>query len=76
MLLPRLVTSFGGNDSLRRHSPTIMAIAQPVETLAETLINVLLEKLRGDHPAPLAVQEIVWPLVLVVRHSSVRQDPR
>jgi LacI family transcriptional regulator len=67
------VVSFDDNDLFRLHSPTITAIAQPVEALAETLINVLLEKLTTDQPEPTAVQELVLPTSLIVRGSSVRQ---
>lgn len=66
------VISFDDNDLFRLHSPTITAIAQPVEALAETLINVLLEKLTTDH-AVLAPVRRVLPLSLVVRGSSVRR---
>lgn len=65
------VISFDDNDLFRLHSPTITAIAQPVEALAETLINVLLEKLASDRAAPPAMQQILLPLSLVVRGSSV-----
>jgi LacI family transcriptional regulator len=66
------VISFDDNDLFRLHSPTITAIAQPVEALAETLINVLLEKLTTDQPEPPTVQQLVLPTSLVVRGSSVR----
>ena len=66
------VISFDDNDLFRLHSPTITAIAQPVEALAETLINVLLEKLTADRPEAAPMQQVVLPLSLVVRGSSVR----
>lgn len=64
------IVSFDDNDLFRLHSPTITAIAQPVEVLAEMLINVLLEKLTTDQPTPPAMQQVVLPLALVVRGSS------
>lgn len=67
------VISFDDNDLFRLHSPTITTIAQPIEALAEMLINVLLEKLATDQYEPTAVQEIVLPTSLVVRGSSMRQ---
>jgi len=66
------IISFDDNDLFRLHSPTITAIAQPVEVLAETLISVLLELLTTDRPEPPARQQIMLPLSLVVRGSSVR----
>lgn len=66
------VVSFDDNDLFRLHSPTITAIAQPVEAIAETLINVLLAKLQDDQPAGQLVQEIVLPATLLVRNSSLR----
>lgn len=67
------VVSFDDNDLFRLHSPTITAIAQPVEALAETLINVLLEKLTTERPEDAPLQQVKLPLSLVVRGSSVRQ---
>ncbi|RZK30260.1 MAG: hypothetical protein EOO61_19505 [Hymenobacter sp.] len=63
--------SFDDNDLFRLHSPTITAIAQPVEALAEAVINVLLEKLTTTRPAP---QQLTLLPVLVVRGSSVRKS--
>jgi LacI family transcriptional regulator len=68
------VISFDDNDLFRLHSPGITAIAQPVEALAETLINVLLEKLANGRPDLPAVQEIVLPASLIIRGSSVREQ--
>lgn len=66
------VISFDDNDLFRLHSPPITAVAQPVEALAEALINVLLDGLDTTHLAPPDRQQIVLPLSLVVRGSSVR----
>jgi LacI family transcriptional regulator len=67
------VISFDDNDLFRLHSPTITAIAQPVEALAEALIKVLLSKIGLERPEAAKAQEVVLPLSLVVRGSSVRQ---
>jgi LacI family transcriptional regulator len=66
------VISFDDNDLFRLHSPTITAITQPVEAMAETLINVLLAKLQDDQPADPPAQQIALPTTLVVRNSSLR----
>lgn len=66
------VSSFDDNDLFRLHSPTITAIAQPVEVSAEALLNVLLAKLQAGQPAGQLVQEIVLPAALVGRSSSLR----
>ncbi|WP_217275261.1 LacI family DNA-binding transcriptional regulator [Hymenobacter sp. BRD128] len=66
------VISFDDNDLFRLHSPPITAVAQPVEALAETLINVLLNGLATAQAAPPDRQQIVLPLSLLVRGSSVR----
>jgi len=66
------VVSFDDNDLFRLHSPPITAVAQPVEALAETLINVLLAGLATGQAAPPARQQVVLPLTLLVRGSSVR----
>lgn len=65
------IVSFDDNDLFRLHTPPITAVAQPVEALAETLINVLLDGLATDQVAP-PQQQIVLPLSLIVRGSSVR----
>ncbi|MFD1875157.1 LacI family DNA-binding transcriptional regulator [Hymenobacter bucti] len=67
------VISFDDNDLFRLHSPTITAIAQPVEALAEALINVLLAKLSDERPAAAQPQTVELPVSLVVRGSSARQ---
>ncbi len=66
------VISFDDNDLFRLHSPTITAIAQPVEALAEALISVLLDKLSHERSEATQAQEVVLPLSLVVRGSSAR----
>jgi LacI family transcriptional regulator len=66
------VISFDDNDLFRLHSPTITAIAQPVEALAEALIKVLLSKIDLERPEAAKAQEVVLPLSLVVRGSSAR----
>lgn len=70
------VISFDDNDLFRLHSPTITAIAQPVEALAETLLNVLLGKLGPERPEVAPMQEVVLPVSLVVRGSSARAGLR
>lgn len=67
------LVSFDDNDLFRLHSPTITAVVQPVEAIAETVINVLLEKLQADRPEPTPKQEVVLPLALALRNSSIRR---
>jgi LacI family transcriptional regulator len=66
------VVSFDDSDLFRLHSPPITVVAQPVEALAETLINVLLDGLDTTRSVPLGRQQIVLPLSLIVRGSSMR----
>ncbi|GGF06438.1 LacI family DNA-binding transcriptional regulator [Hymenobacter cavernae] len=70
------VISFDDHDLFRLHSPTITAIAQPVESLAENSIDVLLRKLEQTSEAEALVDTIVLPTSLIIRGSSMRKSGR
>jgi LacI family transcriptional regulator len=61
------IVAFDDHDLFRLHSPTISAIAQPVEQIAARLIQVLLAKLCN---APESNQNYILPTSLIVRESS------
>ncbi|HEX8429018.1 LacI family DNA-binding transcriptional regulator [Hymenobacter sp.] len=66
------IVSFDDHDLFRLHSPTITAIAQPVEKIAESSINVLLTKLQASTTKEEELKAIVLPPSLIVRESSMR----
>jgi LacI family transcriptional regulator len=67
------IVSFDDNDMFRLLSPSITAIAQPVETIAKEVISVLLERLQKDQPTPKVIKNVVLPTSLIVRDSSQRK---
>lgn len=63
------VISFDDHDVFQLNSPSITAIAQPIDKIAEKLITLLLGKLTA--PAkPKPGRTIVLPAELVIRNSS------
>lgn len=63
------VVSFDDHDVFQLNSPSITAIAQPIEQIAETLITLLLGKLAGPAKTKEA-RTIVLPAELIIRNSS------
>ncbi|RYE59482.1 MAG: LacI family transcriptional regulator [Sphingobacteriales bacterium] len=62
------VVSFDDHDLFRLHSPSITAVAQPIEKMSEKLITVLLDKIENDDQ--LLNQHIVVSPELIIRESS------
>ncbi|MBF9141912.1 LacI family DNA-binding transcriptional regulator [Hymenobacter properus] len=68
------VISYDDHDLFRLYTPAITVIAQPVESIAKNVIDILLAELtQCASPAPRALQQVVLPPTLVVRQSSVRR---
>lgn len=65
------VISFDDSDLFRLYSPPITVIAQPLELIAESVINALLAALEGSGE-PGRVTQIQLAPQLLVRQSSVR----
>ncbi|MET0634938.1 MAG: substrate-binding domain-containing protein [Chitinophagaceae bacterium] len=63
------VISFDDHDVFELNTPSITAIAQPIEEIAEKLITTLLGKLDGKNQAH-KPQDIVLPALLLVRNST------
>lgn len=61
---------FDDNSFLRAHSPSITAVAQPVNELCETLVNMLSGIIAGKNKEK--PQKVILPTRLVVRQSSLR----
>ncbi|HEY9340747.1 MAG TPA: substrate-binding domain-containing protein [Chitinophagaceae bacterium] len=66
------VISFDDHDLFRLYSPSITAIAQPIEQLSEQLINILLEDIDSKKPNR-KTKKIVLTAPLIVRESSLRR---
>ncbi|QJX49214.1 LacI family DNA-binding transcriptional regulator [Hymenobacter taeanensis] len=69
------VVSYDDHDLFRLYTPAITVIAQPIESIAKNVIDILLEQLQqpNDH-AMVNDNRIVLPTALVVRKSSVKQQ--
>ena len=67
------VVSFDDTDLFRIHKPSVTAISQPLEELARTLINTLLNDMTDDtETGKRTKQTIVLPTDLIIRPSSCR----
>lgn len=63
------VISFDDHDVFELNTPTVTAIAQPIEEMAEKVITLLLNKLNRD-TKPVASKTYVLPAKLIMRNSS------
>ncbi|MBK1440869.1 substrate-binding domain-containing protein [Parapedobacter sp. ISTM3] len=61
------VVSYDDHTLFKLFTPTITAVSQPIEAIADELINVLLNQLDGKIKE---VKQIVLPSELIVRESS------
>ncbi|TDQ06857.1 LacI family DNA-binding transcriptional regulator [Pedobacter metabolipauper] len=67
------VVSFDDFELLEFSSPTITAIAQPLEDIAENIMSILLSRL-DDQKSEKGHKQVVLPTVLNVRKSSLAQS--
>jgi LacI family transcriptional regulator len=63
------IVSFDDHDLFRIHKPSITVVAQPIEEIAQTVIETLLAKLQHSE-TPKKTQTIYLPTSLIVRDSS------
>lgn len=61
--------AFDDNNFLRAHSPSITAVAQPVDGLCETLVKVLSGLIAGKNKEK--TRKVILPTRLVIRQSSM-----
>ena len=65
------MVAFDDNNFLRAHSPSITAIAQPVNELGESLVTMIGGLITGKNKAKMSSGKVVLPTTLVVRQSSM-----
>lgn len=65
------VAAFDDHDLFRLYSPSITAVAQPVEEMARQIIDLMLNELKSTAHTPRQAVEL--PVELVVRQSTERQ---
>lgn len=64
------VVSFDDHVLFQLYNPTITSIAQPIEEMSASLINILLQKLSGKKGE---LQQVNLPGQLILRESSIRR---
>jgi LacI family transcriptional regulator len=64
------MVAFDDNHFLRAHSPSITAVAQPVNELGETLVNLLSGLIAAKDKTKIKPLKVILPTRLVVRQSS------
>lgn len=63
------VLSFDDHDVFRIHSPSISVVAQPIEEIAQSVIDTLLKNLKGPVQRKRGAT-ITLPTTLIIRQSS------
>ncbi|UOQ53409.1 substrate-binding domain-containing protein [Hymenobacter cellulosivorans] len=66
------VISYDDHDLFRLYTPAITAIAQPVESIAKNVIDILLEELQPSAEPAIGLSQQVLPTQLIIRQSSIR----
>ncbi|WP_291909536.1 LacI family DNA-binding transcriptional regulator [Chitinophaga sp. CB10] len=64
------VVSFDDHDIFRLHSPAITCVAQPLQQIGENLVSILMKELNQPTTA---LQQVVLPLDLIIRPSSLHK---
>lgn len=67
------VVGFDEYELFEMYTPTITTVAQPIEQIAESAINLLLSKLEPDNTKD-KFQKLVLPASLIARQSSVKHS--
>jgi len=67
------VISFDDHELFRLYSPSITAVAQPIEEMSEQLINILLNNV-DDQEEVFEEKRITLPASLIIRNSSLLKD--
>lgn len=65
------VISFDDHEVFDLYSPSITSIAQPIEKIAESTINLLLARLKSEN-AFREIKRVIIPASLMVRQSTLR----
>jgi len=65
------VVSFDDYEVFQLHSPTVTAIAQPIDKIADQIISLMVKRLRQPLSEKNQVETITLPTELFIRDSSV-----
>lgn len=66
------VIVFDEHDLFRLFSPSITSIVQPLEQLSRAIVNILLNRIKGQTAEPF--QHTIVPSKLVIRESSIKNN--
>lgn len=64
------ILTFDDNEYFGIHTPSISAIAQPLEEIGEKLMEIILQKLGGKQDADKSVKQVTLKTNLKIRESS------
>lgn len=67
------VVSYDDNDVFKLHKPSITAVAQPTDEIANHTISIMLDLLKADNQKTSASQSVMLPTQLIIRDSSRRR---
>ncbi len=67
------VLGFDDHDVFKLYKPTISAIAQPTEAIADQVINIILEQLDADNVASEPIRTTSLATNLIIRNSTPRK---
>ncbi len=67
------VISFDDHDLFRLHSPSITAVAQPINEMSEQVMNILLDNI-GDEQLASEKRKVILHARLIIRNSSLSLD--
>ena len=68
------IISFDDHDFFRLYTPEITVIEQPIESIAQQSIDILLKKLDGDCIDDTETSSIILSSSLIIRGSSIRNQ--
>lgn len=67
------VVSFDDYELFQMHNPTVTAIAQPIDKIADKIISIMVHRLTNNSADKTETETVMLPTELFVRESSVKK---
>lgn len=67
------VVSFDDYELFQMHNPTVTAIAQPIDKIADKIISIMVHRLTKNSADKTETETVMLPTELFVRESSVKK---
>jgi LacI family transcriptional regulator len=67
------VVSFDDYELFQMHNPTITAIAQPIDKIADKIISIMVHRLTKGSTDKAGTETVMLPTELLIRESSVKK---